>query len=200
MAEDESFYYVDGEDLVMAKAGMEQWRILVGEINEIHLYKDGDKTKLVCVGEEEYWVVSKYGAIEYVKTIQGQISSSLLVKNDHGFNIVLGTFSKLLLIYDNGKLIWGAKTPFIPISIKTISISTKVGILCLLSDTGAIEICYLGTDQLTETIEPLVPATDLKELQSEIYRLEQELKAKETTTVSEQKPNLLTVDFIHCKA
>ena len=80
-----------------------------------------NQLKLLCVGEKVYWVITGDGVIEEVKRVEGDISASYLVETSDGFNIVLTTFSKLLLIYKRGSLLWAAKTSFVPISVKTIS-------------------------------------------------------------------------------
>jgi hypothetical protein len=58
----------------------------------------------------------------------------------------LGTFSQHLFIYHNGKLIWAAKCHFVPIAIHCITMNNKKNLLSLLSDTGNLEICYLGME------------------------------------------------------
>jgi hypothetical protein len=46
-------YYMDGEDLVMIKGTVEQWRIIVGRVRSLFLISD----ILIVIGELNLWEV-----------------------------------------------------------------------------------------------------------------------------------------------
>ena len=49
---------MDGEELVMMNSNMEQWRTVLGETMDIHLYTPKYSDEIVCVGTNCYWVVN----------------------------------------------------------------------------------------------------------------------------------------------
>lgn len=58
-----ALYYMDGEELVMMNSSMEQWRVILGETNAIHIFTPNWVDEIVCVGTNIYWVVDENSAI-----------------------------------------------------------------------------------------------------------------------------------------
>lgn len=137
------------------------------------------------MGSTAYWVVDENSNILESKHIENEVSCSLLVPVQDGYNIVLGMFSQHVCIYHKGKLIWVAKCDFVPIAMEMISVAGRKGFLVMLSDTGQLEICYLGTDvPMKELPEHNLPI-DYKDLDQDIARLESIVDQKSKNLVPE---------------
>lgn len=140
-------YYMDGEELVMINASIEQWRVVLGECQRIHIYTPNYTDEVVCIGSNCYWIIDDNSTIVETKHIENEISCSMLVEvpNAGSFNIFLGTFSQHVLIYNRGKLLWAAKCHAVPISIQTLVVEEKKGFLAMLFEGGGLDVSYLGT-------------------------------------------------------
>jgi hypothetical protein len=147
----------------MVNASTEQWRVVLGDTQFIHVYTPNYTDEIVCIGTNCYWVVDDNSTIIESKHIENEISSSRLVElPTGGYNILLGTFSQHIYIYNKSKLIWAAKCHFTPITIEAIQVEDKPGFLVLLSETGTLEVCYLGTDVPVRDVAPAGPEKDLR--------------------------------------
>jgi hypothetical protein len=100
----------------MVNASTEQWRVVLGDTQFIHVYTPNYTDEIVCIGTNCYCVVDDNSTIIESKHIENEISSSRLVElPTGGYNILLGTFSQHIYIYNKSKLIWAAKCHFTPI-------------------------------------------------------------------------------------
>lgn len=169
-----SLYYMDGEELVMINGCTEQWRVVLGECQRIHVYTPNYTDEVVCVGTNCYWAVDDNSTIVESKHIENEIASSKLVEmpNASGYNILLGTFSQHVFIYNKGKLLWAAKCQAVPISIETIAVEGKKGFLAMLFEGGGLEVNYLGTEApIKEAANESSVNLDFKEIEQDIQRL-----------------------------
>jgi len=132
----------------MMNAGIEQWRVVLGECQHIHIYTPNYTDEMVCVGINCYWVVDDNSTIVESKHIENEVACSNLVEvpNAGGYNILLGTFSQHVFIYNRGKLLWAAKCHSVPLAIHTVEVEGKKGFLTLLFEGGGVEVGYLGTE------------------------------------------------------
>ena len=62
-----------------------------------------------------------------------------------GFSYLLGSFSNYVMVYKDVQLVWTAKTPEAPIFVDITSIDKQKGLIVTLSDTGFLQLSYLGT-------------------------------------------------------
>ena len=63
-----------------------------------------------------------------------------------GFMTLMGSFEGYLNIYKDIKLAWTTKLQFQPIFVNTAVFQKKSGLIVCLSDSGMLQICFLGTD------------------------------------------------------
>lgn len=66
------------------------------------------------------------------------------------------------------KLVWVANCDFVPIAIEMITVAGKKGFLVSMSDTGKLEICYLGTDLTIKELPEHHLPIDKKDLDQDI--------------------------------
>jgi hypothetical protein len=71
------------------------------------------------------------------------------------FMSMIGTFNNFLMIYKDVKLVWAAKTVNAPIFIDTAKFEDQVGLIVTMSDSGFLQVSYLGTEQLTAATHAL---------------------------------------------
>ena len=64
---------------------------------------------------------------------------------------ILGSFKSFLMIYKDVRLVWTAKTANIPIYVSRANFQGKNGLIVTMSDSGFLQVSYLGADQLTTT-------------------------------------------------
>ena len=62
-----------------------------------------------------------------------------------GFSYLLGSFSNYVMVYKDVQLVWTAKTPEAPIFVDITTIDKQKGLIVTLSDTGFLQLSYLGT-------------------------------------------------------
>ena len=67
------------------------------------------------------------------------------------FMTMMGSFSNFLMIYKDVRLVWAAKTEKAPVFVSRASFEGKQGLIVTLSDSGFLQVSYLGTEQLTTT-------------------------------------------------
>ena len=68
-----------------------------------------------------------------------------------GFMSLVGSFEGYLNVYKDIKLAWTAKLQTQPIFVATASFQGKQGLIVTFSDSGLLQISYLGTDQISAT-------------------------------------------------
>jgi len=68
-----------------------------------------------------------------------------------GFMLLLGSFEGFLLVYKDIKLAWAMKMEVVPIFINTASFHGHNGMLVTLSDSGHLQVSFVGTEQMTQS-------------------------------------------------
>lgn len=64
---------------------------------------------------------------------------------------MIGSFEGYLMVFKDTKLAWTAKMQTQPIYVDRANFQGVNGLIVSLSDSGLLQIGYLGTDQLTQT-------------------------------------------------
>lgn len=107
------------------------------------------------------------------------------------FSVFTGSINKLmilvvsetntLLIYENATLRWSARLSLSPIALSRGSFVSIKGVLVFLSEEGALQICYLGTEPILFTAPPLVnKELDFQDAEEELITLNKIIKANRT--------------------
>lgn len=68
-----------------------------------------------------------------------------------GFMSLVASFEGYLNIYKDIKLSWTTKMQLVPIFVQTANFQGRTGLIVTLSDSGDLQISFLGTDQMTQT-------------------------------------------------
>ena len=77
----------------------------------------------------------------------------------------------------NGKLIWSAQLPFVPVALSRATFEGMPGGLVLLSETGQIVVGFFGTEHQNFKVPPLQsPNENLESVHKELERLEGDIK------------------------
>lgn len=61
-----------------------------------------------------------------------------------------------LLIYENTTLKWSARLSILPVALDRIFLKEVAGALCLLSEEGIVQLCYLGSEPSLFSAPPLI--------------------------------------------
>ena len=164
-------YYVDGEELVLVKGSIEQWRIIVGPMRHLHLLED----MVVVIGDYAVWEVSD-ATIHQTKVFDDAISYGTIIEKESNYNLIVATFQSHLFIYTSEyQLLWAVKLEYVALKIVVFQDKMLKGALGILSDYGTFDVCYLGSEMPEVKIEPLNEKIDMKQVDKEIELYQQEI-------------------------
>ena len=76
-------------------------------------------------------------------------------------NLLVGTHAASVMIYNEKKLIWNAKTNSAPIALAVLNCAKLDGFITILSEDGNLSCNYLGTDPATQPTQLLDSAREL---------------------------------------
>lgn len=69
--------------------------------------------------------------------------------------MLLGSFTNFLMVYNDVRLVWAAKTQLPPIFVDVASFGGSRGLIVTMSDTGFLQVSYLGTEQMSTNAQAL---------------------------------------------
>lgn len=85
--------------------------------------------------------------------------------------------TRSILIYERATLKWSAVLGTLPICIERIFLKTIRGALCLLTEDGLLQLCYLGTEPTLFTAPPIINRPlDFEKSEEELKTLSMMLK------------------------
>lgn len=61
----------------------------------------------------------------------------------------MGSYNNFVLVYRDVRLVWAAKTSTAPIFIERAQFEDQDGLIVTMSDTGFLQVSFLGTEQLS---------------------------------------------------
>ncbi|OUM60757.1 hypothetical protein PIROE2DRAFT_13394 [Piromyces sp. E2] len=148
------------------------WNCFIGEsISDVCISKKYEKNqegpKLIALGTTSLFFISHKGELLSSLKFDSTPTNFYLYpvyKDDQLLreNLMVVTLSNHLLIYSSHKLVWTAKLE------KKYDIP---GMIITLNINGQIEICYLGTNIYSASIQPIEINKDYKEMESEMKDL-----------------------------
>lgn len=65
------------------------------------------------------------------------------------FMMLMGSFSNFVMVYNDVRLVWAARTMTPPVFINTGTFGSTPGLIVTLSDAGFLQVAFLGTEQLS---------------------------------------------------
>ncbi|KAJ9470991.1 Protein pthb1-like protein [Diplonema papillatum] len=107
-------------------------------------------------------------------------------------NLIIGTHTASIMIYNDQKLIWSAKTNTKPISLAVTSQAKLAGLIVILSEDGSLSCNYLGTDPATQPTQLLDTARELDydDMDEEHRQLQQLIRQAVNAGKSEPEEHL----------
>lgn len=83
-----------------------------------------------------------------------------------------------LLIYEESTLIWAAQLSEVPVSIQRSNINGLAGAIVALSETGSLQVCFLGSQPQPFKVPPLnLSELNYENVQKELAELEKDIKS-----------------------
>ena len=67
------------------------------------------------------------------------------------FMTLLGSYNNFIMIYRDVRLVWAAKSMTAPIFVQKTQFEDQDGLIVTMSDSGQLQVSYLGTEQLTSS-------------------------------------------------
>ncbi len=98
--------------------------------------------EVVVVGETSLFVVQQQGLLKFQKRLESPAACCVPVRTGDARhqagpeNLLLATHSQHLLVFNDCKVVWGARTSLVPVDLKIESFGGTPGYIVALSDTG----------------------------------------------------------------
>lgn len=67
-------------------------------------------------------------------------------------NLLIGTHTAAVLVYNDSELVWAAKGDSVPVAIRVAEFGDLPGLVVMLDEAGALTINYLGTDPPSDAV------------------------------------------------
>ncbi|XP_057670640.1 protein PTHB1 isoform X1 [Diorhabda carinulata] len=156
------------------------WSYFLGEpIIDIAVREDpvNKIASIVVLGERNLFCLFDSGRLNFMKKLEySPICFEVYIINEKIFCLIVSETNNLL-IYENTTLKWCAKLQYLPVCIKRAFLRTVKGALVLLSEDGALDCCYLGTEPSLFVAPPLTEReTDIEKIEEELGKLTEQIK------------------------
>ncbi|XP_076329618.1 protein PTHB1-like [Tachypleus tridentatus] len=167
----------ESQNMTKGKRVVADWLFSLGEAAlDIFVAEFSNAPSTIFVlGERNIFAFKESGILRYMKKVDYNPSCFLPYessKEDSIFNLV-ATHTKTLLVYEDMTLRWAAQVPFVPVCIQRANFIDIKGVVVILSESGDLLCCYLGTDPSLF----IAPSTESREIDFEEAEQEmQELK------------------------
>ncbi len=137
----------------------EDWSVKIGEhASDIFVanYSRGgepNQSNVIVLGERSLFCINWQGEIVMQKRMDFQVAACRTycrvattgdALTNEQENLLLATFSNRILVYRDSQLVWAARYPHTPVSIRVGSFGDVDGFIVSLTEDGRISINYLG--------------------------------------------------------
>ncbi|XP_067018157.1 protein PTHB1-like [Acropora muricata] len=176
---------VSGKKLTM------DWSFNIGEhAVDIFVFSSSNAPlSIFILGERSLFCLTETGSIRFMKKFEYNPSCFLPYNSviEGAVNVLLATFNKTLMVYQDVALAWAAQLPHIPVAVRVASFQELKGVIVTLDETGYLHCAYLGTDP-SMMVTPAPESRDInyEEADAEMRELQKEIK--ESTLSSELLP------------
>ncbi|KAL6763407.1 PTHB1 N-terminus-domain-containing protein [Haematococcus lacustris] len=160
---------VGGANLQVGKRVTADWKVILGEsavdlrCGRLSKGLQAYQADIVVLCEHHVFVVSSTtGAIIFQKRLEYHPACCTTYpaaesKLPGGLeNLLVASHNKALLVYRGNVLCWAARMDSQPVAVKVADISTSTGLqkgmLVTLTDTGGLQVSYLGTDPMLNPV------------------------------------------------
>ncbi|GFH06304.1 uncharacterized protein HaLaN_00911, partial [Haematococcus lacustris] len=158
-----------GANLQVGKRVTADWKVILGEsavdlcCGRLSKGLQAYQADIVVLCEHHVFVVSSTtGAIIFQKRLEYHPACCTTYpaaesKLPGGLeNLLVASHNKALLVYRGNVLCWAARMDSQPVAVKVADISTSTGLqkgmLVTLTDTGGLQVSYLGTDPMLNPV------------------------------------------------
>jgi len=193
--------YRDGADGKKLRC---DWSVNIGEdVVDIKMAKfaRSERTSggsdIVVLGDRTLYVLSENGDIKIQRRLD--YHPSCLVpytldskQGDKIQNILVGTHTAQLMVYNDQKLVWSAKTNTYPVSVAVGSFAKLDGLVVMMGEDGVLSCNYLGTDPATQPAQLLDTARELDydDMDEEHRQLQQVIRLANNAGKSEPEAQI----------
>ncbi|GLH14027.1 Protein PTHB1 [Gryllus bimaculatus] len=135
---------------------------------------------VVILGEKNLFCLRDNGTLKFMKRLEYKphCLHCYIVEPDGKLMILVVTDTDMLMVYEQTTLKWSAKLLISPVVVTRVSIENLHGVLVVMSDSGELQCCYLGTEPSLFMPPPLeVTALDYEESRKELLQLQKIIKA-----------------------
>ncbi|KAK3791729.1 hypothetical protein RRG08_011523 [Elysia crispata] len=143
-------------------------------------------SSILVLGEHNIFSLTDNGTLKFCKRLEYDPCCMLPYASlgENSVNLMVAAHTRSLMVYQNTALKWMAKMEFVPVQISVANFNgLKAGVVAL-SESGHLEVCYLGTDPAVFT-PPVVESRDLNyaAMDAEMARLNKHVKSKSANSV-----------------
>ncbi|GFO18472.1 protein pthb1-like isoform x1 [Plakobranchus ocellatus] len=178
----------EGQGIKSGKRVAADWLYNIGEqaVDIRYLEFLSLQPSLLVLGEHNIFCLSGNGTLKFAKRLEYDPCCMLPYASlaDNSVSYMVAAHTKSLMVYQDVGLKWMAKTEFVPVQIRLGNFHGLRAGIVVLSETGHLEVCYLGTDPAV-FVPPMVESRDLNyaAMDAEMARLTKHVKSKSANSV-----------------
>jgi len=179
--------YQQGQEATFAS----EWQTNIGEYaQDIKALEES-----VILGEHSVFAVDSNGLLRTQKKMDYTPScfAPYMLRGER--MVLIGSFTQHLLLYRGNTLAWAAKLPHVPIAIKVLDLSTQ-GLIVTLSETGNIDIMYLGTTIPPYQMVGSAKALDYSEMDRDYKRILAQLSSTAEVAQRQEPTEKLLISVV----
>eukprot|EP01083_Nonionella_stella_P086920 241654_1 len=161
--------------------------------------------EIIALGERHLFVLSETGSIRLQKRFDYNPSALCLYDNaardrrGATNNIIIATHQQSLMIYQDTKLIWAARTQINPVALRVAKLMNIRGLVVCLDASGLLQVCYMGTDPTmpqSEAPEGEGKSLDYEEMDRSHRKLMREIRSTMGRAPTEPSDKLLISSLV----
>lgn len=159
-----------------------EWSLNIGEsaLDIACVSHSSSEVDILVLGEHNLFCLRDHGTLKFMRRFEfhPRCFYSYRTAPEGLLMTLIATDTGTLLVQNNTTLKWSAQLPLLPIAIARASLQGMDGVIVLLSETGELQCCYLGTEPslfVAPSIEP--KPIDYQEAERELNYLGTVIKA-----------------------
>ncbi|XP_044732129.1 protein PTHB1 [Chrysoperla carnea] len=177
---------LSNESQTTGKRLISDWTYELSEstIDMVSLPNNSFEDYIVILGEHNLYCMNDLGKLKFMKRFEfiPLCFHPYLLENKLMILVVSDT--KTLLVYEAITLRWSAQIDFLPVAIVRGNFNGLQGGITLLSETGDVQCCYLGTNPSQYIVPPLVNQDiDFAVAEEELQILQKDIDSRQSVNV-----------------
>ncbi|XP_075220052.1 Bardet-Biedl syndrome 9 [Lycorma delicatula] len=140
----------------------------------------GSEETILVLGDRNLYCFREGGSVRFVKRLQYQARCfyPYIVEPDRKLMLLVVSDTNTLLIYDQTMLCWSSQLSITPVFISRINFQAIKGLVVLLSETGSLQCCYLGTEPALFVAPPVKNCLkSFEEVEEKLNNLQKQIAA-----------------------